>query len=177
MTMDFESSPSFITYKSPEHEISIDYPADWIKVDKETVKEHPYLVLSDPLVVAFMAPREKQSDYINTEAVSLSILTDIPKEINLDEYVRFEIRDSREKNPNLKILQSTLTWLSGPDIAAHKFAYSNQGLTHLYLETMKPTIDGSNNTVYVISYVAQNNRYPIYLPLVEKMIDSFRILE
>jgi hypothetical protein len=168
---------SFITYESPLYKIKIDYPASWMKVDKDTVKEYPELSLANPAVVAFMAPREKQSDYINTELVGISVIT-TPKEMTLDKYIRDSIGSFRNSDPDLKIIESVPTWLSG--MPAHKFMCSIKELKYLYIATVTPAtfVDGvAGNIVYLIAYIAQNSKYHIYLPIAQKMIDSFRIIE
>jgi hypothetical protein len=169
----------FLTYESPLYKIKIDYPASWIKVDKETEKEHPELSLADPAVVAFMAPREKQSNYINTELVGISVIT-TPKEMTLDKYIQESIESFRNSEPDLKILESIPTWLSSADMPAHKFMCSIKQLKYLYIATITPAtfVDSvAGNVVYLIAYIGQSSKYHIYLPIAQKMIDSFRIME
>jgi hypothetical protein len=168
-TTSFHSGESeFLTYQSPSYKIKIDYPANWIKADEDLVKR---------LVVGFKSPREGVSDLF-LESVGISI-SQAPKKISLGQYVQLNVNDLKNKNPDLKIIESTSTSLSG--MPAHRLIYNKEGRTYLNLIIIKPNDssnnNNTNNAVYIIAYVAENTRYPIYLPIAQKIINSFEFID
>ena len=177
-----------LTYESSIYKIRIDYPANWKKVEKikvdekdSTKHEENLLAVSDYsgiLVVSFVSPAAawKDDDFQDQVAVGMMY---IPKEMTLHEFVLQSIRGSRDKDPTFKLMQSTLAWLPVQNMPALKYVYRSQGLTYLCVVTIKQgnNNNSNSNTVYMMLYMANTSRYPIYLPVAQKMIDSFRIIE
>jgi PsbP-like protein len=153
-----KAAEKFSTYKSPSYKIKIDYPVNWTKVEQG---------LGKPLVVAFTSPKEDVYDRF-LESVAIRIVQ-VSKQITLDQFVQLSVNDLKNKNPDLKILESASTRLSG--MPAHRTIYNKQGRTHLNLAIIKL------NTVYMIIYVAETSKYPIYLPTAQKIINSFEFID
>jgi hypothetical protein len=84
---------------SPLYKIKIDYPIGWTKVEG----------LPKPAVVCFTSPKENVYDRF-LENVGIGILQ-ISKQINLDQFVQSNINDLKNKNSDLKILESSPTTL------------------------------------------------------------------
>jgi eukaryotic-like serine/threonine-protein kinase len=152
----------FLTYSNPSYGIKIQFPSDW-KVSRNGLRDY-----ND--VVAFYAPIENISD-IFPEHVTLS-RTDYLQNISL---VQYGISINKTLNvPGIHILQSTAITLS--DNPAHEIVFSitppKMGivLQNMLIYTIK------NNKVYVILYNAEASKYSTYLPIVQRMIQSFKIL-
>lgn len=88
--------------------------------------------------------------------------------------MQLNINDLKNKNSDLKILESSPTTLCG--MLAHRLAYEVQGRTHLNVMIIRSNESSNDNTVYMIVYVAETTKYPIYLPIAQKIINSFGLL-
>jgi hypothetical protein len=149
-----------LRYISNLYKIKMDYPVGWTKVEEG---------LSKPLVVGFTSPKEDMHDPF-LETVGIGIVQ-IPKQINLDQYVQLNLNDLKNKNPDMKIQESSQTILC--DVPAQRIVYENQGKTYLWISLIRSNESSSNNAAYMIWYVAEAAKYAIYLPIAQKMIDSF----
>jgi hypothetical protein len=87
--------------------------------------------------------------------------------------LNLNINDLKKKHSDLKILESSPTSLAG--VPAYRIVYNIQGRTFLNTTIIKPneSSTSNNNTVYMILYIAEINKYAIYLPIAQKMIASF----
>jgi hypothetical protein len=100
-----------------------------------------------------------------------------PKEWTFDQYVQNDIDKLKINNPDLKIQESVRTTLS--NIPAHRLVYDIGRLRHLALilkNLSKPTNQGNNNIFFIIIYLAEINKYSIFLPTAQKIINSFEFI-
>ena len=100
-----------------------------------------------------------------------------PKEWTLDQYVQSNINTLRNNTPDLKILESIPTTLA--DMPAYKFVYDTHGYTYhnLVLNNLNDSSkDNKNNIYYMILYMAETNKYSIFLPIAQEIINSFKFI-
>ncbi|HJT49804.1 MAG TPA: hypothetical protein VJ729_16610 [Nitrososphaeraceae archaeon] len=163
---------NFIPYISDKYGIEISYPEGWIGIENQ--KD---LSASDPTFVYFSAAEPNPN---NTEAmVSIGVIG-ATKELNmsLDKYIQGNIKNLRNADSNFKLLQSKRmeNFLGDKDKPAHLLVYnSSGGWTQYFLVIAgRSLIQGS--VYYIIMYRVGSKKYQRYLPTVEQMISTFRIL-
>jgi serine/threonine-protein kinase len=113
----------------------------------------------------FKSPKEDPSDIVS-ESVGISLFA-IPK-VELDQFMNGVMNNLKMKNPDLSVIESTPTKLAGKD--AHKVVYYLRGKKHMTIITRK------ENKAYQVMYAAEPTKYDTYLPIVQKMLDSFKII-
>jgi len=125
--------------------------------------------------VGFTSPKEDVYDCF-LESVSIGVMN-APKEWTLDQYVQSNINTLRNNTPDLKILESIPTTLA--DMPAYKFVYDTHGYTYhnLVLNNLNDSSkDNKNNIYYMILYMAETNKYSIFLPIAQEIINSFKFI-
>jgi len=92
----------------------------------------------------------------------------------LSEWVNEELSKSidysKKYNMNFKLIESTPFNFKGSP--AQTMTFTSRGVEPV--KTMNVYITNGNN-VYILTYFASLSRYPVYLPIIQKMIDSFQI--
>jgi hypothetical protein len=160
-TTTITTSSPFLTYENPTYRIRIQYPSDWEKLEFSQRN----------IVVIFRSPRENSSD---TKLENLLIqVGNLPSQnIPLDEVVRANINKLKQSLIDFELTELNATTLSGNN-PAHKVVYTNrEGEDEL--KTMQ-VVSIKEDKIYLITYTAEASRYDRYLPIIQKMIDSFRI--
>lgn len=140
----------FLIYTDPADGISIQYPSDWKKIEyfqaPIAMSKTGYKV-----VVNFLAPIVDASDQWR-------------------EYLMIQVA-----NPNSSVVQSlvpqTKTTLAGNP--AYQLAYTNNEET-FHLKTLETWTTIGGNT-YLLIYKAQAAKYSSYLPIIQRMLDSFKV--
>ena len=149
------SSDRWLTYEDVDNGIKIDYPANWTDNTDQSINS---------TAVKLVAPKAESSINIivkNTENPLLSSSTFVDTIISLQEvFPEFTLEDSSE-DIIANITYGKLTYTS-------KFGQNYHKTLQLFT-----IVDHKN---YIISYVSNPNDFDKHLPLVEKMLDSFRII-
>ena len=142
------------------------YPSDWIKIEPSQISHES----SFNIIVGFYSEKESSSDAFSA-ALSIGIhnLSSI-QNIKLDRYTDAHINFIREKaslhESNTNALKDSSN--KNPE---HSVVYVNsEGQKTLEVLTSK------GDKAYHIMYIAYEARYSYYLPLVQKMIDSFEVI-
>lgn len=146
----------FVTCELPAHGVRISYPSNWARVEQG---------LKGKTIVAFKSPKEGPSDIV-ADNVSIALF-DVPK-VELDYFLNGVLNNLKMKNHDISVIESTPTKLAGKD--AHKVVYYLNGKKNM------TTITRKKNKVYQVTYVAEPAKYDVYLPIVQKMMDSFEIM-
>ena len=92
--------------------------------------------------------------------------------ITLDAYSTLEISILTQSATDFDLKESTPTVLAG--IPAYKIVYS-ETLQQVPLQVMQVWAIKDNKT-YTLTYIAELPKYSTYLPIVQKMIDSFEFI-
>ena len=162
---------TFKLYENPTFGIRMQYPSDWEKVEPGQISHES----SFNIIVGFVSPKESASDTSPPAAISIGIhnlsSSSSYQNTTLDQYTDVHINAIRREQESL--VESTTTTLStgsNNNTLAHKVVYVNsQGQEVMQVWTIK------ENKAYHITYAADVARYPDYLPLAQKIIDSFEI--
>jgi hypothetical protein len=164
------NNDNYELYKNPNLNIKLYYPSDWKKFESDGP------ALSNLKgIVTFELPQEKrQQQTIVQEAPIVSIIAeDLPSNnITLDQFIKIQHDNFRYLFSDFDFKLENKTTVIVGDNRAGKFEYT----------IVNPYSDGIRNgmviwiirgdTVYMISYVAEQVQYSMYLPTIEKLIDS-----
>jgi hypothetical protein len=165
------NNDNYETYKNPNLKIKLYYPSDWRKFESNGP------ALSNIKgIVTFELPLEKrqQQQTIAQEAPIVSIIAEVlpSNNITLDQFTKIQYDNFRHLFSDFDFKLENNTAVIVGDNRAGKFEYS----------IVNPYSDGIRNgmiiwiirggTVYMISYVAEQVQYSMYLPTIEKLIDS-----
>jgi eukaryotic-like serine/threonine-protein kinase len=160
----FGSSPkdnnNFLTYQDSTLGIKIDYPAGWAQE-----------LHVDGLVTFLTMLETDTNTYPAGLAVKIQNLAS--KNTSLNEITRVQIKNLTQNHPDFKLIESTKSMLAG--IVAHKIVFiatDNSGHERKAMQIW--ALKGYR--AYLLTYKAQPEEFSHYLPLVQKMIDSFQFI-
>jgi serine/threonine-protein kinase len=161
---------AFSTYENTTYGIKIQYPAGfgWQPVPSNK----PFEANAINYIVAFRSPPDRVSDTV-IETVNIA-LENLPPEENilLDAYSTLQISILTQSATDFDLKESTPTILAG--IPAHKIVYS-ETLQQLPITVMQVWAI-KDNKAYILTYTAEAAKYSTYLPVVQKMFDSFELI-
>ena len=146
----------FMTWKSSASGVKINYPSSW-RVEKGKTPSS---------LVIFKSPQENPSDAL-LESVDIASYN-IPTNKTLEQVMQEGIHDLEKKHHDFTLIEIVPTVLAGRQ--AHKMVYDADGRKRFMGVVMI-----EKNKVYQVMYVAEPSKYDSYLPIVQKMIDSFKI--
>lgn len=155
------AATNFVTYQNPVQGVKMQYPSAW------TVPQNGLRDFND--VVGFFAPFGNISDVFPGRLI-LSI-KHYSENITLDGYNN--LVNNSLKQPTVQIKESSPSTLSGNP--AYKTVFvASPGIVPFKIETMLVWMVKGNN-VYTISFNSEPEKFPTYVPIVQKMIDSFEV--
>jgi hypothetical protein len=165
------NNDSYETYKNPDLKIKLYYPSDWRKFESNG----PALSNIKGIVTFELLQEKRQQQTIAQEAPIVSIIAeDLPSNnnISIDQFIKIQDDNFRHLFSDFDFKLENKTAVIIGDNHGRKFEYT----------IVNPYSDGIRNgmviwiikgdTVYMISYVAEQGQYSMYLPTVEKLIDS-----
>jgi hypothetical protein len=155
------SNDSVLVYESPVYGIRTQYPDGWDIVIQSTSNSSSSL--------RFDSPPENDTDTYR-ENVILEINT-ISNNTALSNFTGAALASYLESYSDFELIELTSTNLANNTIPAYKLVGSRtqEGLDFMQIVAMK------EEKVYVISYSSEKTRYSTYLPIIEKMINSFEV--
>jgi photosystem II reaction center protein PsbP len=158
-----------ISYENPTYGIRIDYPPDW------QLSEPDETPSNGALTVARIYPVSSALESYATEAIpalSVSIVPlDLKVSISMDQAVTMELRVLRQLFSDLKVDSETREEIDG-NLASRltgSFTVFDQEVKLLQVMIMK------GNKAYTLVFGAEPSTYNQLLPVVDKMISSFRV--
>ncbi len=157
------SGNSFLTYENNSTlGVKIQYPANWERIESE----------DDAHGVLFLSPSESNSDrFLESFSISSSSLFNSNNN-SVDELARRAISEHIEHLPDFQLVYTKL--ITVKDNPAYLLVYKYTDL--VFGKAMAMDIGMTNGyNVYVLSYLADPAKFLIYLPTIQKMIDSFEI--
>jgi hypothetical protein len=159
----FTNNTHFLTYQNPDFGIKMDYPTNW-------TKQEDYLGLHT--IVAFEAIHQNPFDLSNLTLAEVDLrVHNAPQnesfaKLNISQLdTRGQTVISYHKNG------TTLGGLPALKIINYFFGIATQKAMQVW------TFIPSKNVLVEVIYIAQPSRYYLYLPVVEKMIDSVEITQ
>ena len=148
----------FLTYQDSTLGIKIDYPAGWTHE------------LHAGSIVTFLAGLESDS---NTYPAGLGIKIQHlkSKNISLNNITKIQIKNLTQNHPDFKLIESTESKIGGN--SAHKIVFTATDYKKNERQAMQIwTLKGDK--AYLITYKAEPGKYAKYLPIIQKMLDSFQ---
>jgi hypothetical protein len=161
-------SNNFIPFTNGSYNIDMVYPADW------------YVEAYDPTFFTIFSPPEGRVDPFTANVV-VSI-DDLPNEqMSLAEYGNQIVANLKSSEMNFKLIDSDITDVTLDGSPAYKFIYTETipaGDGYPALSVMSMEIGTIvNNKAYVLTFVAETDKFSDLLPTVQTMIGSFKILD
>ncbi|HWS19741.1 MAG TPA: PsbP-related protein [Nitrososphaera sp.] len=152
---------NLLVYESPVHKIRTQYPDGWEILIQSTS--------NSSLSLRFNSPLENDTDIFRENV--LLVIDTISNNTALSNYTSAALTSYLELYPDLRFVDVSSTNLSNNTIPAYKLVASRtqDGLEFMQIFAMK---DGQ---IYTILYSSENTRYSTYLPIIEKMINSFEV--
>ena len=168
------STSDTITYSNSTYGISINYPLNW---DKEELDYDPQDRIID--IVTFYSRFENPSDPF-ADYYGVSVDKDLFYEADLNEYLQETIDAYETAYEDFELLESaTTSSLAGKPAYSLTFSHvleaESEDEESINLRTFE-TGTLENNSAYYISFTAEENAYAELLPVVEQMIDTFKLL-
>jgi hypothetical protein len=156
-----QSLGGFLAYESPVYGIRTQYPDGWEILIQSTS--------NSSLSLRFYSPPENDTDTYR-ENVRFVIDT-ISNNTALSNFTSATLTSYLESFSDFELIELTSTNLANNTIPAYKLVGSRtqEGLDFMQIVAMK------EDNVYVILYSSEKTRYSTYLPIIEKMIDSFEV--
>ncbi|HMK58976.1 MAG TPA: PsbP-related protein [Nitrososphaeraceae archaeon] len=150
------SESEFLTYDDLITGFSIKYPPDWERaqhIDKS---------------ITFIAPKESNSD---TFPAGLGIIfKEVASNMSLSYISQTQLNTLKNLYPNINILESSdITFAGHP---AHKIIFTATDNTSHLRKAMQIWFK-DDTKAYLITYKADVEKFPQYLPTIEKMLNTF----
>jgi hypothetical protein len=150
------NTDKFVTWQSNAYGVKINYPSNWgFEKNQESSR-----------FVVFKSQLANRSDII-FESVSITLLglsNESPQQI-----AQKSINDLEKNYHDFILIESAPTILAGRQ--AQRVLYDIGGKRYMGIIT-----NGKNGKIYQITFVAEPKEFDSYLPIVQKMVDSFEII-
>ena len=146
----------FLTYDDIITGFSIKYPPDWERaqhLDKS---------------VTFLAPRESNSD---TNPAGLGIMViEVESNKSLASITQNQLNKLKNLYPDIQILESMETIFLGHP--SHMIIFTATDNTQSMRKAMQIWFK-EDNKAFLMTYKSDNQRYSKYLPIIDRMLNSF----
>jgi eukaryotic-like serine/threonine-protein kinase len=162
---------NFVTYEKPTYGIKIRYPTDWERT------EH---LSANRFVVNFVSPIKNNNPNTFPATVSVSIegLNHSISATTIGEFVTGILDTAKRSFADFQIVESNPN-ANIAGTSAYKIVYtflSQDPAVKTHFQSMN-IWSLQEKKVYSISYTELKSLYASYLPIVQKMIDSFQIIK
>ena len=160
------TTTNFLTYQNSTYGIKIQYPSDWL------YKESNASNSSVQTVVTFVSPNLVTAPTSKSLVALTVAIQSIPfHNLPLNTYTNLNVNTLRQSEPGFQLLMSNDTTLAGGNNPAHKITYTvATGLKTMAVYTIK------GDKAFILEYITGSDAtYSSYLPIAQKMIDSFQI--
>jgi hypothetical protein len=170
-TFAIEDSDSFLTYNNSKLNFSIQYPSTWVLTEN---KFHPELA-NISSTIEIKSPFEGSQDLLQEEF--LISINKLQENITFDDYVDNALNEFKSEYRNFQLISNNLTMIDNHN--GRKLSYSYiAGVEPVSIKLiMNHTIISDGNKVYVLSFGTPPDKYYEYLSIINKMVNSFKILE
>lgn len=172
---------TFLVYHNDRYGASIQYPSDWsIRIENDSnMQQHKPDHFRSKVIASFYVPRLSSGlpiFYIGTNSNLSKRIAHFP--ITLKSYLDLAVKSKNLNNfPNLKIISSSVGDINNKNILsgspAYKLVWTYLNPTYGLRKVMELGTLVGKDTGYFIDYSASIERFNDYLPLVQKMKDTF----
>ncbi|MGA9845719.1 MAG: zinc ribbon domain-containing protein, partial [Nitrososphaeraceae archaeon] len=139
------------------------YPLDWTKYDHG---------LDPPNIAYFLSPKESANDKF-FDGVAISVTTNIPRAATLETALKTNLDDLKVSTSNFVLEETNKATLSNQP--AYKIVYRDGGYKTLAALTLRQSLN--SNSLVIVIYRALPSSYDRFLPIVNKMIQSFEFTD
>jgi hypothetical protein len=165
-----QKGDAFLVYENPNYGIKIEYPSNWERDDTSRTFENLAVLGS------FHSPLELDS--VDNFQENLNIVSSNPLPIGVNTLEAFTFTNVREvtegfEDAKLDRLAPT-TLKSNNNSQAMQAEYTNRIQGRELKQMQVYTLEDDKG--YVITYTAEASKYAAYLPTIQKMIDSFKVI-
>jgi hypothetical protein len=159
----------WLLYENATHGVRMLYPSTWTQQDS-TLGDDSFILVSD-----FFSPQEEADGYFASVTIGIDTM---PPSTNLEDNLNESI-DSFMQDPNVRdfqVLSSSTDDFTLAGMPAYYFesSYTDPEFGPTQALIVETIID---NKGYSIQYYADAPIYERYLPVVERMIESFEIMQ
>jgi len=170
-TFAIEDSDSFLTYNDSQLNFSIQYPSTWVLTEN---KLHPELA-NISSTIEIKSPFEGSQDLLQEEF--LISINKLQENITFDDYVDNALNEFKNEYRNFQLISNNSTMIDNHN--GRKLSYSYiAGVDPVNIKLiMNHTIISDGNKVYVLSFGTPPDKYYEYVSIINKMVNSFKILE
>ncbi len=157
-----KESDNYLTYSNAAYGIKIAYPKDWIR----------YYPRQNVIVGFYVSDTSSTDPFTAHIAISYLDLAKYP--MTLEQYADHALDNTRRYLiGDIKEIERVPTTLSGSP-AIKIICTGTLGQQEI---KMMEVCTVKNNYIYFIGYSAKSSRYQMYIDTIQKMIDSFEIIE
>jgi hypothetical protein len=154
-------SGNVLAYESPDYGIRTQYPEGWEILIQRTS--------NSSISLRFDSPPENDTD--NFRENVLFVIDTISNDTALSNFTSTAVTSYLEKYPDLEFSEVSSTNLTNNTIPAYKLVATRaqDGLDFMQIFAIQ------DDKVYTITYSSERTRYSTYLPIIERVIDSFEV--
>jgi hypothetical protein len=170
-TFAIEDSDSFLTYNNSKLNFSIQYPSTWVL----TENKFPPELANISSTIEIKSPFEGSQDLLQEEF--LISINKLQENITFDDYVDNALNEFKNEYRNFQLISNNSTIIDNHN--GRKLSYSYiAGVDPVSIKLiMNHTIISDGNKVYVLSFGTPPDKYYEYLSIINRMVNSFKILE
>ena len=166
-----DDSTTFLTYNNSKLNFSIQYPSNWEVNERKFNSELENISSTIEIKSSFEGPQDLvQEQFI----ISLNRLQE---NITFNEYIDNALNQFKNEYRDFKLISNNSTMIDNHN--GRKLSYSYiAGVDPLSIKLiMNHYIISDGNKVYVLSFGTPPDKYYEYLSIIQKMINSFKILK
>ena len=154
-------SGNILSFESPDYGIRTQYPEGWEILIQRTS--------NSSISLRFDSPPENDTD--NFRENVLFVIDTISNNTALSNFTSAAVTSYLERYPDLRFSEVSSTNLTNNTIPAYKLVASRtqDGLDFMQIFAIQ------DDKVYTITYSAERTRFSTYLPIIERVIDSFEV--
>jgi hypothetical protein len=170
-TFAIDDSESFSNYTNSKFNFSIQYPSAWNLTEN---KLHPELANTSS-TIEITSPFEGSKDLLQEKF--LININKLQENITFNEYVDNALNEFKNEYRDFKLISNNSTIIDNHN--GRKLSYSYlAGIAPLSIKLiMNHNIISDGNKVYVLTFGTPPDKYYEYLSIVQKMVNSFKILD
>ncbi|MGE5634034.1 MAG: PsbP-related protein [Deltaproteobacteria bacterium] len=162
---------SFLTYNNSKLNLSIQYPSNW----EITERKYNPDMKNISSTIEIKSPFEGGQDMVQEQF--LISLNRLQKNITFNEYVNNALDQFKNEYRDFKLISNNSIIIDNHN--ARKVSYSYiAGVDPLSIKLiMNHNIISDGNKVYVLSFGTPPDKYYDYINIIQKMLNSFKILK
>jgi len=170
-TFAIDDSDSFSNYTNSKFNFSIQYPSAWNLTENKLYPE----LANTSSTIEITSPFEGSKDLLQEKF--LININKLQENITFNAYVDNALNEFKNEYRDFKLISNNSTMIDNHN--GRKLSYSYiAGIEPLSIKLiMNHNIISDGNKVYVLTFGTPPDKYYEYLSIVQKMVNSFKILE